>query len=581
MLYNNRDLLDYENQILGIEGFGGCTFKQYHEEILKILKQVDKICKENNITYFLMYGTLIGAVRHHGFVPWDDDVDIALTRENFICFKEACKGQLSPEYDFISHDEENGSGYTFSRIRKKSTTYIIQSEISKHGRHAGLYIDVMTLDYLSNNPIYNFIQKRSLLAIHRLVSPGFSQGKEHLYWIEDVLLGVISFLLGKRKTISLAEKILGSVKEKDSSSIISNCLLRKRIDFPVFDKIHFKESYYVPFEDILLPIPYMPITLLNHSYFKAYLKKGLLLEYKYDDEYEAVLRGNYFYYNDIMYIPPNRTRASHLEIFFDDQNGSEYYDQYYFQFFNKRKNDRCAVKERRYKERAERALTIMRENSAIAKSCCCELRYKDFLRKYMNDRDEARKIDLRELVKICDAATKLKVIEQENLTEEELLLTIWAFIKCSYLANAKRLFQKMSILYPDDVTEDQEGIRKILEESLLAYYAVFEHDIKTMEDFVKDYPDEEYLLAKYMNGILLFERKDYDKAGHIFKDILSIDEENQFLAKYYMGVVEYEKGGDIHIAEEILLSALDTTNYMPFLQMVIDKLKEIEGQRNE
>lgn len=89
MNFNNRDLLDNGNQMIGLEGFGGCTIRQYHLVILEILKEVDRICRKHRIVYFLMYGSLIGAVRHRGFVPWDDDVDIILTRDNFSRFQKA------------------------------------------------------------------------------------------------------------------------------------------------------------------------------------------------------------------------------------------------------------------------------------------------------------------------------------------------------------------------------------------------------------------------------------------------------------------------------------------------------------
>ena len=69
MRYNNRDLLECGNKMIGIKGFGGYTIRQYQEAALEILKEVDRICRKNNITYFLMYGSLIGAVRHHGFIP--------------------------------------------------------------------------------------------------------------------------------------------------------------------------------------------------------------------------------------------------------------------------------------------------------------------------------------------------------------------------------------------------------------------------------------------------------------------------------------------------------------------------------
>ncbi|WP_038174358.1 LicD family protein, partial [Treponema pedis] len=64
------------------------SLKEIQEESLKILKLVDNICREQGFTYCLFYGTLIGAVRHNGFIPWDDDIDIAMPRNDYERLKQ-------------------------------------------------------------------------------------------------------------------------------------------------------------------------------------------------------------------------------------------------------------------------------------------------------------------------------------------------------------------------------------------------------------------------------------------------------------------------------------------------------------
>lgn len=83
-----------------------------HSKLLKLLKFVDNICREENIPYSLAGGTLLGAVRHNGFIPWDDDADVVMTRENFNKFRSVCDKYLAnSEFTMFNHDRVDGIAY--------------------------------------------------------------------------------------------------------------------------------------------------------------------------------------------------------------------------------------------------------------------------------------------------------------------------------------------------------------------------------------------------------------------------------------------------------------------------------------
>ena len=78
----------------------------FQQHLLRLLTEIDAICQKNHITYFLAGGTLLGAIRHRGFIPWDDDADILMDEENWQKFRKACQTQL-PANRFLSSPEDD------------------------------------------------------------------------------------------------------------------------------------------------------------------------------------------------------------------------------------------------------------------------------------------------------------------------------------------------------------------------------------------------------------------------------------------------------------------------------------------
>jgi lipopolysaccharide cholinephosphotransferase len=127
---------------------------------LQILKEVKRICEKHSIDYFLCFGTLLGAVRHQGFIPWDDDIDIAMTYNNLIKFREVCKTELDSNFFLQNENTEPNSGLTFDKVRMNNTTLIAKNMASRDMHH-GIDIDIYPL---FNVPDGSFRRKIQLLA---------------------------------------------------------------------------------------------------------------------------------------------------------------------------------------------------------------------------------------------------------------------------------------------------------------------------------------------------------------------------------------------------------------------------------
>lgn len=124
---------------------------------LELLKEVDRICKKCDIHYNIIAGTLLGAVRHGGFIPWDDDADVALLRSEYEKFRKACKTELDKtRFEFQDHRNTRGYRWGYGKLRMKNTLFL--REYQEHMPYfQGVFIDVFPLDYVPDNYVFRSI----------------------------------------------------------------------------------------------------------------------------------------------------------------------------------------------------------------------------------------------------------------------------------------------------------------------------------------------------------------------------------------------------------------------------------------
>ena len=114
--------------------------------MLKILKEIHNICVKNNIKYFLSDGTLIGAIRHNGFIPWDDDLDIGMLREDYEKFCSIAQEELPEEFVLQTQKTDKGYGLQFGKVILKNTIWIEKVAKNTKRDYSGLYIDIFPYD---------------------------------------------------------------------------------------------------------------------------------------------------------------------------------------------------------------------------------------------------------------------------------------------------------------------------------------------------------------------------------------------------------------------------------------------------
>ena len=121
-----------------------------HRRILRILMAVDSCCREHGLRYYIWAGTMIGAVRHKGFIPWDDDIDIAMPRPDYEQLIAHCREWLPAPYEFVCAENDPAYPLPFGKVQDASTTLIERTHLHYLG---GIYIDVFPIDGISANPL--------------------------------------------------------------------------------------------------------------------------------------------------------------------------------------------------------------------------------------------------------------------------------------------------------------------------------------------------------------------------------------------------------------------------------------------
>ncbi len=192
------------------------TLNKMHDIHLDILREFIRICKKHGLRYFLLGGSCLGAVRHKGFIPWDDDIDVGMPRADYDKFMEIAVKEL-PEYYFLQNpDTEPDYPMCFAKIRDSRTTFIERS-VSHLNINHGIYFDIFPLDGLSDGILFALRYKFYYLNLQKAYNIS-----DYRKGIARVVYKIISsFIPDYRRA---RDKMTKLVKKRsyDTSEIITN-----------------------------------------------------------------------------------------------------------------------------------------------------------------------------------------------------------------------------------------------------------------------------------------------------------------------------------------------------------------------
>lgn len=244
---------------------------------LEMLVKIDSFCKTNNIKYFLSAGTLIGAVRHQGYIPWDDDIDIMMLRQDYDKFIHSFNGKIKDLS--VDAPELNWNFYAPFANVFDMRTILYEKNKSYRGDSISVKIDVFPFDNLPSNEFVYWITRNvvlilnSIMRVKRLTLPFKNLTVKHK--IIKCLLCWFPYIL--------AQKIIHKIAISNEKDVESDVFLRTfDIKKPMRARREiFQHAVYVPFENYSFPIP-------EHA-----------------DEYLRIRYGDY------MKLPPEEERIPH------------------------------------------------------------------------------------------------------------------------------------------------------------------------------------------------------------------------------------------------------------------------------
>ncbi len=250
---------------------------------LEILRYVADICEEESIRYALAYGTLLGAVRHKGFIPWDDDIDIIVPRPDYERLLRFFENNKTGPY--VAMNMQTTKGYPYMITRIVDTRYQLKVT-NEYDFGLGTFIDVYVLDGVGNTyeEGIKFISKTCkyprliFLATRKSFHIGTTKGV--LRRLIKLPVFCLAKLLGKDFFCKRLLKIVDT-NSYDKCRFVGCAIWNERPFWGVFDKKFVEDTIFAPFEDSFFRIP---------------------------RDYDEVLK---LWYGDYMQLPPEKDRIYH------------------------------------------------------------------------------------------------------------------------------------------------------------------------------------------------------------------------------------------------------------------------------
>ena len=227
------------------------------ENLLKLLKEIDAICKKHDITYYLAGGTALGAVRNNGFLPWDDDMDLYITRENWKKLEKVIDSEIRPDRGYASTDRNELYRNPILRYVDKNTTTIYRSQ-ALAGAACGQHVEFMVMDPVPKDPEKYKEFRRLMLVYTELLTSYFVVNRQIVNHDSDFDYETYKYYLdmmeeqGRDYVLKLLEDKIFSYSDTDEEC--DYYCLRWGLRILMYERKNYGTPRLEQFEDVLVPV---------------------------------------------------------------------------------------------------------------------------------------------------------------------------------------------------------------------------------------------------------------------------------------------------------------------------------------
>lgn len=271
--------------------------------MLDMVEVVDRICRKHGIKYFLIAGSLLGAIRHRGFIPWDDDIDIALFRDDYDKLERILPKELPSNMFMQTLATDPGYITPHIKIRLDGTAAIQDFAInSRYCYNMGVFIDVFALDGFPETKIgvkitTKLIQRWKDFIRYHNVGIGLKRKRE---WVKKILYGAIWGLLGPKMLHRLREWTSARFRVRPNGVCIQCPCAWGYAQRYRYDVADFAKTVDVPFEYLTLKVPANYEKVLTDTYGDWHkVVKGdsthMVVDVSVDTDYKTILAEKYGY----------------------------------------------------------------------------------------------------------------------------------------------------------------------------------------------------------------------------------------------------------------------------------------------